>query len=214
MKKILQVVSIASLSLLSACSTSGPKREFVDSSTHKDNAPSWVLNTKVTWEDGSKIMLKSSHTVRGDERAAGCYDLAKLDANESLLSELANDVKGRIDNASQSISENAETILGKVRKGEYEGRVTGLRFTDQYFERYRIGEVERIDCYTLAEITKQDYAQMKRVVVDKIVAVDPRIKEAVTQGQINFFADKSKLEDSTRVPAAATQSTTASDEKH
>ena len=134
------------------------------------------------------------HNVRGDERVNGCYDLVKLDVKEAMLSEIANNVKGSIDNAQQSISENAEVILGKVRSGEFDGQISGLRFTDEYYERYAIGGVERIDCHIIAEMKQADYERVKRSVIDKVVAVDPRLKEAVTKKQINFFKPEAKAE--------------------
>lgn len=146
-------------------------------------------------EKDKKYFIRSSHTVRGDERVNGCYDLARLDAKELLLSELANEVRGRIDNAQQSISENAEAILGKVRSGEFEGRITGLRFTEQYFERYLVGGMERIDCHVLGAINENDYNQVKRNVVHKIADVDPRLKQAITRGQIDFFTKKDRASD-------------------
>jgi len=191
MNKIIVFLTILGLV---GCATPGQKRVFLDSSLHSDDPPKWVKSTKLIWNDDGKMFLKSSHIVRGDERTNGCFDLSKMNAKENLLSELANDVKGSIDNAQQSINENAEEVLGKVRSGQFEGRITGLRFSEEYFERYKIGEVERIDCFTLAEMKLSDYENLKRMVVNKIQAVDSRLKEAITKKQINFFGDSSKPE--------------------
>lgn len=197
---------IITLLILAGC-TSVPHRGrlFLDSTTHHDDPPAWVSSTRVTWEKEKKYFIRSSHTVRGDERVNGCYDLARLDTKELLLSELANDVRGQIDNAQQSISENAEAILGKVRSGEFEGRITGLRFSEQYFERYFVGDMERIDCHVLSEINEKDYNEIKRNVVHKIANVDPRLKEAITKGQIDFFGQKNRATSSETSTQMATK---------
>lgn len=163
------------------------QRRFLDSTTHADNPPTWVTETKVAWEEKEKILIRSTYSVKGNERVNGCYDLAKLDSKENLLSEISNDVRGTLDNAQQSISEDAEVILGKVRSGEFSGRISGLRFTDQYFERYTVGQTERVDCHTLSELKLSDYNRLKRMIVDRVAEVDPKLKEAITKKQIDFF---------------------------
>ena len=176
---------------LSHCA-SGPatRRVWLDSSTHKDSPPSWVEENRLTWEKGDKVFFRSVHTVRGDERVNGCYDLAKLDARETLLTEMATDIRGSLDNAQQSLNENAEIVLGKVRSGEFKGRISGMKHTEQYFERYRIGTDERVDCHVLSEITQKDYDDLKKRVVSNIQQADPRLKEAITQKQIEFFENR------------------------
>ena len=191
MNKFAIGIFVLAVAIFQGCAGTHPRgRQFIDSSLHEDSPPDWVRSLRQTWEKDGKVLVKTTHTVKGDERVNGCFDLAKLDAKENLLSEIANDVKGSIDNAQQSISENAEVVLGKVRSGEFEGKVTGLRFSEQYYERYSIGETERIDCHTLGELSKTDYDQIKRAVINKVVAVDPRLKEAITKKQIDFFDRK------------------------
>ncbi|MBY0371380.1 hypothetical protein K2X33_11880 [bacterium] len=175
------------LSLLGCASPAGPHRLWIDSSSHTDDLPSWAEGTRVIWENDGKVLVHSSQTVRGDERVNGCMDLAKLDAKEIVLSELASDVRVSVDNAQQTLSENAEVVLGKVRTGELQGRVVGMRHTQQYFERYRVAGTERIDCHVLSEMSIEDYNRVKRGVVDKIQQADARIKEAVTKKQAKFF---------------------------
>lgn len=184
-----KLFSVCIVSLVVSCSSTPPgqQRVWLDSSTHKDNAPSWAKDLKMIWEDGGKVYIRSSQTVRGDERVNGCYDLAKLDAKETILTELASEVRGSLDNAQQSINENAEVVLGKVRTGEFQGRVTGLRHDQQYFERYRMGDVERVDCHVLSQMAREDYDRVKRSVLDQMQKVDARLREAITQKQIGFF---------------------------
>lgn len=185
MKNILALLCLA---VLAACSSSSKKDLRITIDTSASSKPDWVENQKSIWETGGKVFLKNTHTISGTERVNGCYDLAKLDTKETLLSEISNDVRGSIQHAQQSISESAEVVLGKVRTSEFEGKISGLRFTESYFERYRIGDTERIDCHVLAEMTMDNYNQTKRSVVNKVVAVDPKLKEAITKKQIDFFS--------------------------
>ena len=136
------------------------------------------------------MKIRTSHSIKGNERISGCYDLARLDSKELLLSEITNEVRGRIDNASQSLSENAEVILGKVRVSEFAGKIGGLRFTDEYFERYFVANTERVDCYVIGEISVADYTKLQNEVVNRVVAADPKLKEAITNGQIEVIKKK------------------------
>lgn len=184
------------LLLLAGCSTTqwSERRVFLDSTLHKDSAPDWVTSTRVREEKGGVIHLRALHGVRGNERVNGCFDLARLDAREVILSEIAADIKGRLDEAQQSLSESAELVLGKSRSEKFEGKMNGMKFTDEYFERYRIAEQERIDCYVLAELSVSDYQSLKRSILDQVTAADPRIKEAILAQQIHFFDEGRKTE--------------------
>jgi len=187
-----QLLTMIVMLFLIGCSSS-PKRIILDSSSN--NEPSWVDSNKLIWEESGNIYLKATHTVRGNERPNGCIDLAKLDAKENLLSEIKNDVKGSIDNAQQSISEDAEVILGKVRSSEFEGSISGLRFDESYWQKYQIGELEqKVQCHVLGKMKKDDYLATKRAVISKVQAVDPRLKEAITKKQIDFFANQKPVE--------------------
>lgn len=182
-------------------SVSTERRVFLDSTTHTDSPPSWVNGTKVVWEEKDKVFVRATHTVRGNERVNGCFDLARLDSKETILSEIVNDVRGTLDTAQESISEDAELVLGKARTSEFKGRISGLRFSEQYYDRYLVGESERIDCHVLGEITQADHSRLKRELIHQIAATDPRIKEAISQKQIQFFGSDatSKSESSSNV---------------
>lgn len=189
MKLLLEVITAL---LLVGCSSS-PKKVVLDSSSN--DKPSWTDSNKLIWEESGHLYLKATHTVKGNERPNGCIDLAKLDAKENLISEIKNDVKGSIDNAQQSISEDAEVILGKVRSSEFEGSISGLRFDESYWEKYQIGELEqKVQCHVLGKMKKDDYLATKRAVISKVQAVDPRLKEAITKKQIDFFANQKPVE--------------------
>ena len=195
LKKSLFYIFTVITFIVSGCASVGElsaKRVFLDSTTHEDDPPEWALSTKIAWKEGDKNFFKKSYTVRGDERVNGCFTLARLDAKESIVTEIANDIRGQIDNAEQTLSEEAEIVLGKVRSEKFEGRITGLRFAHEYFERYKVGGEEKINCYVLAILSQQDYDAIKKKIVHRLMAVDPRIKEAIMKRQISFFSEESQ----------------------
>lgn len=189
--KVRVISTCVLMGVLAACSSTGPKKEVVESGG-QPSKPGWVESTKITWNEADQVFFKTQYTIRGDERINGCYQLAKLETKETLLREMAEEIRGQIDNAQQSISENAEIILNQSRTGEYKGRVTGLRFLEQYHERYKADGNERIDCYILGAIKKSDYDSIRRVIVYKMAEVDPGLKAALNKRQIDFFSPKTE----------------------
>lgn len=181
-------ITLAILALLSsACASNrGPKALLDQSSTQ----PSWVNSTKIAWAEGDQVFFKTEYSIRGDERLNGCYQLAKLETKENLLREIAEDVRGQIDSAQQSISEDAELVLNQSRTSDFAGKVTGLRFLEQYHERFQVSGQERLHCYLLSSIKRSDYESIRRAVIYKVVAVDPGLREALNKKQIQFFEPK------------------------
>jgi len=174
--------------ILSACASLTDKKFILDTS---GPTPSWVKDSKVVWQDGSKTFIKSQYTVNGTERVNGCYTLAKLGLEETLATEILAEVKGTIDASEVSLSNDSGIILAKSRSSEYQGSIKGLRVKEQYDERYRVGSnLEKQRCYVLASIDKQDYLRTKQSIVNKISEAAPEIKEAIIKKQLNFFNTK------------------------
>ena len=161
--------------------------------TSSPNKPDWVDDAKISWKKDKKIYFKGEYTVRGNERTNACLDLAKLNVKESLITEIQEELKGAVDNASDSIREDAEIILNKSRSSQYRGAISGLRFTSSYWERYELATHEQKNsCYVLASISESDYLKTKRNVVNKITRANPKLKEAVLKKQVNFFEKDSQ----------------------
>ncbi len=179
MKKYLLIGTL----FLTGCATD--QRLLIDNGSVKK--PDWVESTKISWTEGDQVYFKSQYTIRNDERLNACFQLAKLDSKETLLREIAEDLRGQIDSAQQGISENTELILSQVRSSEYSGKIIGMKFLEQYHERYVSSGVERSDCYVMAGIRKADYDQIKRQVLYKIVEADPDLKRVIKDRAIQFF---------------------------
>ena len=176
---------------LSACSSvPSTQRERLDWSSYPKDAPTWTQDLRESWESADQVELHSRHQARGDERTTACVDLARMNAHELLVTQISQDIRGRIDDAQSGLSESAENVFGKTRTAEFQGRVQGLKIRETFFERYRVDGVERLECHALAEINQSDYRKLKRAIVDRVVEADPRLKEAVLKNQIDFFNSK------------------------
>ena len=181
MKKIL----FLSIALICGCS-SMPKKVVLDTSS--PNKPNWVDDNRMSWNEDKRIHFKGNYTIRGNERANACIDLAKLNIKESLITEIQEELKGAVDNASDSIREDAEIILNKSRTAQYRGSISGLRFTSSYWEKYALATDEhKISCHVIGSVSEADYRKTKRNVLNKITRANPELKKAIAKKQIDFF---------------------------
>ncbi len=187
-KKSFYIILVGWLMSLSSCASFTHSRVFLDSSTHTDSPPDWVKSNKISWEKDGVHKFKIEQAVRGNERVNGCYDLARLNGHEVVISEMAVEIRGKIDNANTSISEDAEIMLDKIRQSQFQGRVVGLKFREQYYERTKVTDTERVNCYLLGEMSDSDYIKLQRRVVDKVAEIDPSIRKAIRKSQLDFIA--------------------------
>ena len=177
-----------SIFLFWGCS-SAPHKMVLDTSS--PDKPDWVDDPRISWNEDKRIHFKGSYTVQGNERANACVELAKLDVKESLITEIQEELKGAVDNASDSIRQDAEIILNKSRTAQYQGSISGLRFTSRYWEKYALATDEhKISCHVVGSVSQADYNKTKRSVVNKITRANPKLKRAIAKKQINFFAEE------------------------
>ena len=182
-----------SIVLFYGCSST-PRKMVLDASSSE--RPDWVDDSRISWTKDKRIHFKGDYTVRGNERADACIDLAKLNVKEALITEIQEELKGAVDNASDSIREDAEIILSKSRSAEYSGSISGLRFVGRYWEKYALatGE-EKISCHVLGSVGEKDYMKTKKSVLNKITRANPKLKEAVRKKQIDFFKKEDQNSD-------------------
>ena len=90
---------LSAIAVVSCSST--PKRVLLDSSVSK--RPKWTQKADVSWKKDKHTFYKRDYTVRGDQREDACIDLAELEVKEALITEIQEELKGAMDNASDSI---------------------------------------------------------------------------------------------------------------
>ena len=178
------------LALAACSSTPSLKKTILDQS---GSEPAWVGNSKTSWEESGRRVFRSSQQIRGNERLSGCYDLARINGRSLIVSEIQSQIRGVLDTHEASLSENAEILLSKSRSEEFGARATGIRFSEEYFLRFRIEDEERIDCHVLAEISNEDYRSLKRKILYQVEEADPRLKEQIKQKHIDFFKPESTV---------------------
>ena len=80
MKKIIFTTLMLALT---SCATSHTKssiagRIFIDSTSHEDNPPEWVKNSKMGWEDGNYVFVKASQLRNGRAGWTGLFGHVRL----------------------------------------------------------------------------------------------------------------------------------------
>lgn len=163
-----------------------PGRLVIDNSKHGSELPAWVYDTAISEEEGDKILFKSQFTIMGSERVNSCYDLAKLEMNEKVLSEIDNEFRGEVLMASQGITDGGP-LLTKSLISKLSGNIRGLRYKDQAYERYVTSGIERIDCFVRAQMSKRDYIALKTSVLDQLVASNNEVAIAMRKRQALFL---------------------------
>lgn len=164
---------------------------ILDKSYTKDR-PDWSVHEKDSWAENDMIYIKSSYTVRGDQRVNACYDLARLSVHEGLLAEIKSDIRAENNLASEGLSENEEQLMTKSLSESLKGSISGVNIQSRIFERYLINSTERIDCLILAAIKKDEYEKLKRNSAKIVLSVTPQVAEAVREKQKNFFASENE----------------------
>jgi hypothetical protein len=185
---------------LAACSTTSKvaeekaaarRRVVIDNTYHGPTLPEWTRDGKSSWDDGKVLYFKAEHTVRGDQRIDACFDLAKMNLKENLVTEISATIKGEINLASEGISEASETALTKSFTQQIEANITGLKHSEQLFERYLNGDTERIDCFVMSKMTHDDYSMLKTHVLQKAAKSNSELAEILRKRQAQFFSNNS-----------------------
>lgn len=180
--------------LLGACATTPTlkmQKIVIDNSARGGELPKWVGDPKTSWEQDDNVFFKSLYSVKGNQRLNGCYDLAKLEMSETVLENIKHEIKGEIALANEGIAEEADPLITKSISKTFNGNIRGLKQIEQAYERYLVHESERIDCYLLSTMSKQDYNKLKNNSLDQVISVSDEVAKAIRQKQTNFFKSNS-----------------------
>ncbi|MGZ3769333.1 MAG: hypothetical protein ACXVCP_08395 [Bdellovibrio sp.] len=182
---------------LAGCSSRNVKEEFqrkivLDNALSGEKLPQWTRDGKVSWEDGKEHFIRAQYTIRGDQRVNACYDLAKMELKENLITEISSEIKGEINAATEGVAESADPGFNKSFRQSMDATIRGLRIKEQLFERYVINDTERVDCFVLAMIPHGEYQNLKNNILTKMASTSPEIAEALKKRQVKFFASENE----------------------
>ena len=163
------------------------RKVIVDSSNMDQPKPEWVIQNKIGWEDGAKLKMKGTYTILGNQRLNACYELAKVEAKKAMITSIQEEIKGYLDSGSTGMSESDQIIFAESVTAKYNGRIQGLKASENYFERFVINHNERVDCFVLMEMDKADYFKLRSSILNKATELVPELQQAITNKQIEFF---------------------------
>lgn len=191
------ILSLLGIALLPACAstpnTSQLQRAVIDNSARGGEMPRWIGESKVSWEEDNRIYFKALFSVKGSQRLNGCFDLVRLEQSETVLENIKHEIKGEIALANEGIAEEADPLITKSISKSFNGTIKGLRAVEQAYERYLVNNAERIDCYLLSSMSKQDYNALKNNAFEQLISVNDEVARVVRKRQSDFFkSDKDK----------------------
>lgn len=173
------------------CSTSSKVQDHkivLERSSGKNEMPEWTTAAKQSWKKKDLLYIKGQYTVRGNQRVSACYDLAKSEAKENLITEMTSNFRNEINGYTQGLNEEENQELNKMFISEVNGKVVGLRLGETAYERSLINNVERINCYVLFEISESSYNETLRNSKKGISAVNKEIIEKLKDRGVDFMS--------------------------
>jgi hypothetical protein len=196
-KNLLLVISlIPAIPIFIGCATTGagrsgdPSKKLIQTSYREGEEPTWVRDSRISWEEGENRVFKSSYVVPGNRRVNGCFDLARAETKEHLLTEIASDVRGEFVRASQGLDEAIDENTTKTWVEKFSGETRGLRFVGQVYERFLVNENEKVECFVIAQIAKADYQALRSRVYNNAVRTNERVRKALEDRQVgNLLSD-------------------------
>ena len=189
MKRIILLITIASTVFGCGSAQKQNARIVIDSTRGDDDLPAWTRDGRKSWKDDERIYIKGNYTIRGDQRLNSCFELARLEAKETMLAEIKTNVKSELNTASEGLSESNDLFLNKSSTEESSGIISGFKMNEQYFERYLVNQTERIDCFVLGSISLQDYEKVKNKSQELNSAVAKEVSDVIRKKQMEFFSE-------------------------
>lgn len=182
-------LSILLLNFYSCASApEGQKLVVLERSTKGNDLPTWTSNSEMSWNNNDEIQLKGQYTLKGNQRVNACYDLAKGDARENLVSEMSVNFQSEINSYTQGISADENIELNKMFISQAKNKITGLRVSESAFERVLVNSEERINCFVLFSISKKSYQENMANAKSEVSKVNSEIIEKMKSRGLDFFS--------------------------
>lgn len=183
------ILSLLILNMLSCASTPDTaKLQVLERSTKDKELPEWTSNSETSWSKNDDILLKGQFTLKGHQRVSACYDLAKSDARENLVSEMSVNFQSEINSYTQGISAEENIELNKMFLSQAKSKITGLRVSEIAFERVLVNSEERINCFVLLSISKRSYQENLTSAKSEVSKVNAEIIEKMKSRGLTFFS--------------------------
>jgi hypothetical protein len=193
---ILPLTLSLALAGCASSSTRGDGRQVLERSIGSEQAPAWAASTKISWDEGSFVYFKGVQNVMGNHRVSGCYTMARLEAKARLRSEIESNIKADISQITEGLDETLSPLLNEMVSETLRGEIRGLRIQEQYFERYRVADTERVECQVLTSMKSSEFEKLRRGIARSLLDQSAELRAAVTKKQVKFLT-----EDSDRTPA-------------
>lgn len=182
-------LSLILLNFFSCASTPEAHNLVVlERSTRGNDLPSWTSNSEMSWNKSDEIQFKGQYTLKGNQRVNACYDLAKGDARENLVSEMSVHFQSEINSYTQGISADENIELNKMFISQAKNKIIGLRTSEAAFERVLINSEERINCFVLFSISKKAYQENMMNAKSEVSKVNSEIIEKMRSRGLDFFS--------------------------
>lgn len=186
-------LSILLLNFYSCASApEGQKLVVLERSTKGNDLPTWTSNSEMSWNNNDEIQLKGQYTLKGNQRVNACYDLAKGDARENLVSEMSVNFQSEINSYTQGISADENIELNKMFISQAKNKITGLRVSESAFERVLVNSEERINCFVLFSISKKSYQENMANAKSEVSKVNSEIIEKMKSRGLDFFSSETE----------------------
>lgn len=182
---------------MAGCSSNGVKEQaktVLERSTKENSLPNWVSDSKVNWVKEDKIFYKSQYSIRGDQRINACFDLARAEAKEKLIDEIKTNFKGETNSYIQGASELDNQELNKMFVSSVNSIISGFRLSETAYERYSIGNTERVDCFVLYEMTTKDLNDLKIRMQTRGSTVNKEIQKAIDERGVSFLTNSHSVD--------------------
>jgi hypothetical protein len=186
------ILSLSLLNLMACASTpEASNLVILERSTRSNDLPTWTSNSETSWMKNEDIQFKGQFTIKGQQRTNACYDLAKGDARENIVSEMSVNFQSEINSYTQGISADENIELNKMFISAAKGKISGLRVSETVFERVLVNSEERINCFVVLSMSKKNYQENLMNAKSTVSQVNSDIIEKMKSRGLNFFSEES-----------------------
>lgn len=187
MKYILLSTLFLSLASCTTGTKSVSEKITLEKSTGKNDLPDWTEKPQNSWSMDDTYFFKSSYSVRGDQRVNACYDLAKAEARENILTEFKSFFSSEINGYTQGLNETDAQELNKMFVTSVKSHLYGLKLSESVHERYIIQNSEKIQCHVLLTMNKESLLKNIQTALSNGTKINGEVAKQMKDRAVKFF---------------------------